>query len=231
MTGEGDPAGNPPPEPSREAGQPAPTAGRRRTSPERSRRRRAGSGPSPGMRALGEAVARMGRRLIPEGVRPLLLPAACAVAIATLAASEFMTMFEFSDIDGRVLETQTGGARHGYALVVLSGFALIALSLTIATGRRPPAVALAAVGVVALAIFLLGDAPRAGTTGELDLEGVPFTSEASPAAGFWLALLGAAGLAAAGLALATAGPERLRAIAQTRPGRSRKSEEPLDYQR
>lgn len=226
MTREPDGSGDQSSEPYRGARQPPTTPGRRRTSPERSRRRGAGRNLSPGMLALGSAVARAGRRLIPEGVRSLLLPAACAAAIAILAASEFMTMFEFSDIDGRVLETQTGGARHGYSLAVLAGFALIALSLTIATGRRPPAVAVAVLGVVALAIFLLGDAPKAGTTGELDVEGVPFTSEASPAAGFWLALIGAAGLAAAGLALATAGPERLRTIAETRPGRSRRSHDP-----
>lgn len=171
------------------------------------------------MRALGAAAARAGRRLVPERARPLLLPAACAASLALLAASEFMTMFEFSDIDGQVLETQTGGERHGYALAVLAGFALIALSLTIASGRRATAVAVAVAGVVALAIFLLGDAPRAGTTGDLELEGVPFTSEASPAAGFWLTLAGALGLAATGLSLATAGPERLREISE---GRSRR---------
>ena len=100
--------------------------------------------------------------------------------------------------------------RHSYALLVLALFAIFALAVTVMSGSKPAAFAVAAAGAVALLIFLLGDLPRAGQIGTLDDPRQSFIdAEAVPQAGFWLELLGALGLAVSGAALATLTPEQL----------------------
>ena len=75
---------------------------------------------------------------------------------------------------------------------MLALFAIFALAVTVMSGSKAAAFAVAAAGAVALLIFLLGDLPRAGQIGTLDDPRQSFIdAEAVPQAGFWLELLGA----------------------------------------
>lgn len=84
----------------------------------------------------------------------------------------------------------TGAERHTFALLVL---AVLGALMSVGAGLRrsaPAAGALTAVGVAALAIVLIGDAPDVNETGVL---GLRFDqAEAEPASGFWLSLVGGA---------------------------------------
>jgi hypothetical protein len=140
-----------------------------------------------------------------------LLPLACAGAIAMLAASEFMTIFEINGAPGQTFKLQTASDQHSYALLVLALFALIALVIAVVNGSRPAAAAVAIAGVGALLLFLLIDLPDAGKKGTLNDERQSFfEAKADPAAGFWIELSGALVLAICGGALATLDPEQLR---------------------
>jgi hypothetical protein len=142
-----------------------------------------------------------------------LLPLACAGAIAMLAASEFMTIFELNGGPGQTFEIQTASDQHSYALLVLALFALIALGIAVVNGSRPAAAAVAIAGVGALLLFLLIDLPDAGKVGTLDDPRESFfEAKADPAAGFWIELSGALVLAICGGALATLDPEQLRSF-------------------
>lgn len=130
--------------------------------------------------------------------RAYLLPLACGLAAAMLAASEFMTLFDI-DVEGTVVERVRGGDQHSYALAVVALFALAALGAALWSGARPPAFALAAAGGVALIVALVGDLPDAGRKGTLpDF----VTGRAEPAAGFWFELTGATLLAVCAAAMA-----------------------------
>jgi hypothetical protein len=145
-----------------------------------------------------------------------LLPLACAGAIAMLAASEFMDTFNLNG-PGPTLEVrQSAVDQHHYALLVLAGFALIALLIAVIAGSKPAAMAVAACGAGALLIFLLIDLPDAGRVDTI----ANFTeAKAEPATGFWLELTGALVLAICGGALATLEPDQLRAFARSVEGR------------
>jgi len=146
-----------------------------------------------------------------------LLPLACAAAIAMLAASEFMTLFELNGGPGQTFELQTASDQHSYALLVLALFALIALAIAVVSGSRPAAAAVAIAGVGALLLFLLIDLPDAGKVGTLDDPRQSFfEAKADPATGFWLELSGALVLAICGGALATLDPEQLRSFRVSR---------------
>lgn len=142
-----------------------------------------------------------------------LLVLACAAAAAMLAASQFMTMFELTPTGGEPLETVSSADQHGYAILVLAVFSLAMLLVGIATQSeqvaRIAAFAVAAGGVVALLIFLVGDLPDANKVGTLDDDSF-IDAKAEPQAGFWLELAGSLVLAVCGGALATLGPEKLK---------------------
>ena len=141
-----------------------------------------------------------------------LLVLACAAAAAMLAASQFMTMFELTPTGGEPLETVSSADQHGYAILVLAVFSLAMLLVGIAAQSeqvaRIAAFAVAAGGVVALLIFLVGDLPDANKVGTLDDQSF-IDAKAEPQAGFWLELAGSLVLAVCGGALATLGPEKL----------------------
>ena len=142
-----------------------------------------------------------------------LLPIACAGGCAMLGASEFMTTFELNGAPGQTFELQKASEQPPYAWLVLAVFALVALVIAVAGGSRPAAVAVAAAGVIALLMFLLIDLPDAGKVGTLDDPRQSFfNAKADPALGFWLELAGALILAVCGAALATLGPDQLRAF-------------------
>ena len=142
-----------------------------------------------------------------------LLPLACAGGCALLAASEFMDTFELNGPGPTLQVVQTAADQHYYSLLVLAGFALIALVVAVLTGSKPAATAVAVCGAGALLIFLLIDLPDAGKVGTIS--DVNLTqAKAEPATGFWLELIGALVLAICGGALATLDPDQLRAFAR-----------------
>jgi hypothetical protein len=146
-----------------------------------------------------------------------LLPLACAGGCAMLAASEFMDTFKLNGPGPTPQVVQTAADQHRYALLVLAGFALIALVIAVVAGSKPAATAVAICGAGALLIFLLIDLPDAGKVGAIG--DVNLTeAKAEPATGFWLQLAGALVLAICGGALATLSPDQLRAFARSVEG-------------
>ena len=140
-----------------------------------------------------------------------LLPWACVAAAAVLFASEFMTMFEFTPPGAEPLEEQTGGARHGNAMFVISAFAALATIAAVWFGSRPAAIGVAVMGGIALLFFLVGDLPKAGQIGTLDDESFR-DAEVIPQAGFWLMMLSSVALTLSGCALATMSSEQLSSL-------------------
>jgi hypothetical protein len=139
-----------------------------------------------------------------------LLALACLGGVGLLAASEFVTTFEFTPPGGEALQASDAADRHHYALLVLAVFALAALVIALLTGAKPAALAIAVAGGIALLIFLIGDLPDAGKVGTLDDPQQSFIdAKAEPQLGFWLELIGAVILTVCGAALATMRPERI----------------------
>jgi hypothetical protein len=147
-----------------------------------------------------------------------LLPLACAAGCAALAASEFMDTFKLNGPGPTVQAVQPASDQHHYALLVLAGFALVALAITVIAGSKPAAMAVAICGAGALLIFLLIDLPDAGRVGTIN-EQTFSQAKADPTTGFWLELAGALVLAVCGGTLATLTPDQLRAFARTAGGR------------
>ena len=137
----------------------------------------------------------------------MLLALACAAGAAALAASEFMNTFEFVPPGGEAVDVPNSAEaaeRHNYALLVLAVFALGGLIVALLTGSQVAHFAVAAAGLVALMIFLIGDLPDANKIGTIDDERQSFIdAKAEPQAGFWLELVGSLTLAVCGIALAT----------------------------
>jgi hypothetical protein len=93
--------------------------------------------------------------------------ALAVVAIALLAIAEFTTVFEVTVGSLEVVQRSvTAGDNHGYALLVVAVVAVV-MTLLALRGARPPAVALAMLGVVALAIALAVDLPDTRGSGNL----------------------------------------------------------------
>lgn len=155
-----------------------------------------------------------------------LLPWACLAAATLLFVSQLLTMFEFTPPGAEPLEERSVIDHHGPALMIIAVFAGLALVASISAGSKPAAIAVAAMGGLALLIFLLIDLPDAGQVGTLNDARQSFIdAEAVPQAGFWLEMVGALGLAFTGAALATMAPEQLAAL---RPGKREREPEPLE---
>jgi hypothetical protein len=151
-----------------------------------------------------------GRRRLRLPPVQYLLAAACLLSALVLAASEFMTTFEFTPPGGEPLQASEAADRHSYGLVVLAAFAIGALAIATVVGSKPAATAVAIAGGIALVIFLLVDLPDAGKIGTLDDPRQSFIdAEAVPQAGFWFQLLGAVSLTVTGIAFASLPPEQL----------------------
>jgi hypothetical protein len=142
-----------------------------------------------------------------------LLPIACLGGAALLIASQFMTMFELNDALGGTQKVVEGPDQHWYTMVILGGFAILALSGAIAAGSKPLATSVAVAGAVALLLFLLIDLPDAGKAGDIEsaTESLVIV-EADPAGGFWLELIGALILLVCGGALSTLTSDQLAAL-------------------
>jgi hypothetical protein len=154
-----------------------------------------------------------------------LLPWACVAAAVVLFASQLMTMFEFTPPGGEPLQDRTVIEDHGHALFVVAAFAILASFVAVWAGSKPAAIAVAAMGALALLFFLITDLPDAGQVGTLDDARQSFIdAEALPQAGFWLEMVGALGLAFTGAALATMSGEQLASL---RPGAKRETSPPI----
>jgi hypothetical protein len=150
------------------------------------------------------------RRLEPIGVAVLVLG---TIAGALLVVAEFSTLFSVKVLtatcedlaDPRLADTcvTKGSEQHSYALVVLGVLAIV-MAWGAGAGRSVPAAwALAAVGVVVLAIALIGDFPDSGKTGAV---GQSFSeARAEKATGIWLELIGGVLALGAGLMRLVAG--------------------------
>jgi hypothetical protein len=88
-----------------------------------------------------------------------LLAAACLLAALLLGASELMELFRLTPPGGEAIEAIDAMDQHHGALIVLAVAAIIALGVAALTGSKPAAAAVAACGVIALLIFLVGDLP------------------------------------------------------------------------
>lgn len=156
------------------------------------------------------------RRFAPER----LLPLAVLIGAILLVAGELSDTFRFEGAGSVTLQTSGGGDRHHYALLVLGLFAIGALVVALLSGSKPAAIAVAAVGVTALLIFLIVDLPDVDKVGTFDDPSQAFLqAKAQPESGFWVELIGALVLTVCGGAMATLTPEQLRAL---RPGASSK---------
>ena len=145
-----------------------------------------------------------------------LLPIACLLGAGVLFASQLMTLFEFTPPGGEPLADRSVIDHHGPALLILAGFAIFAVIAAVTGSSKPAAIAVAAMGGLALLLFLIIDLPDAGQVGTLDdARQSFFDAESIPQAGFWLEMIGALGLTISGIALATLTPEQLGAM---RPG-------------
>jgi hypothetical protein len=119
---------------------------------------------------------------------------------ALLVAATFSTIIEIKvlttrDIAASVDTQLSGHERHGVALIVIAGAAVLMLAGAL-RGARPATLALAALGITALIITVGGDAPDIDDTG---LVGQLYDSaSAGPKIGFYLETLGSALLLVAG---------------------------------
>jgi hypothetical protein len=114
-----------------------------------------------------------------------------ASTFATIIRIQVGTTSKVPDFDTHL----SGWDRHGPALALLALFAL-AMAAGALRGARPAAFALAAVGIVALALIVITDVPnlnRVGFIGQLYEDAV-----AGPRVGFYLETAGAVALIAAG---------------------------------
>lgn len=154
-----------------------------------------------------------------------VLPLTIAVAALVVAASEFMTTFEFT-IGGASQASSLASDRHGYALLILAVLTIAGTAYAIATGLRAAAFATAGLGLTALLLFLVLDLPDAGKVGPLDDELRFFASaRADPGTGFWLEAIGTVVLGLATVAFATLSSAQLRAPAELIASRRVRREE------
>jgi hypothetical protein len=128
-----------------------------------------------------------------------------SVAVALLVIAEFTTVFRVTvgSLDV-VRRSVTGGANHGYALLVIAAVGAI-MTLLALRGARAPALALALLGVAALAIAFAVDLPDTRGSGELPESLAYEQAQARAGAGLGLEIAGGLLLLVAGIALALAG--------------------------
>lgn len=137
------------------------------------------------------------------------------MAVGLLVIAEFTTIFQVTVGSLDVVQRRvTGGANHGYALLVIAAVGA-AMTLLALRGARPPALALAVLGVAALAIAFAVDLPDTRGSGGLPESLAYENAQARAGAGLGLEIAGGLLLLAAGIVLALAG----RPAPQAAPGR------------
>ena len=143
---------------------------------------------------------------------PLVL---AIVACALLTIAEFSTLYEIKVITV-VQETQTGGDRHGYSLVLI-GLAAVAMAWGATRGSsRAAAAALLVLALAAVAVVIALDLPDVRSEGFI---GETFErAEARPKSGFYLESLGAALLLVSAVAALLFGGQQRRGAARAGDG-------------
>jgi hypothetical protein len=134
------------------------------------------------------------------------LCAAAAAGVICLLLATFTTVIEIkvgttTRLPGRDTHL-SGWDRHGPALIIVAVFAAAMVAGAL-RGARPATIALAVLGLVALAIAVVGDVPDLNETGFIGE--VYEDAAAGPSAGFYLETLGGVLLLAGGGLLAAAG--------------------------
>jgi hypothetical protein len=110
-----------------------------------------------------------------------------------LVVAEFTTLFtvHVAGVTSPIKSVGTG-SHDSYALIPIALVGVGLAWLAVVTGNRWALVALAALGVAALLIALVGDLPDAQATGTVGRAGVPLRSASDkPSAGLYLESLGA----------------------------------------
>jgi hypothetical protein len=159
------------------------------------RQRRTREDNSRGMRAPKRAIQ------LPDGARAGLALAG-VLGVAALVGATFSTVIRITvGTTTRLanLDTSlTGWERHGPALLVVAGLALVMLVGAL-RGSSPACVAVLVCGVAALVVVLAFDVPHLDDTGQVGQ--LYADAAAGPRVGFWLELCGGLLLAASGLGL------------------------------
>jgi len=120
------------------------------------------------------------------------------VGVVVLVIAEFTTVFEVTVGSLEVVKRRaTGGENHGYALLAIAVLAAV-MALLALRGARPPAFALVALGVVALAITLAVDLPDTRASGGLPESLAYERAQARAGTGLHLSIAAAAMLVIAG---------------------------------
>src|SRR4051794_22832933 len=144
------------------------------------------------MRASKRAIG------VPNGVR-LGLFAAGAAGVAALVLATFSTVIRITVGTttrlARLDTSLTGWDRHGPALLVVAGLALVML-VGAFRGARPAMAAVLVCGVAALVVCVAFDVPHLDDTGQVGA--LYADASAGPAVGFWLELAGGGLLALSG---------------------------------
>jgi len=122
--------------------------------------------------------------------RATLLQVLTVVALlggALLILAEFLDLYQVK-LGVVVVQERTSGDHHSYALLVVGVGVLVATLASRSATAWPPAAAAAALGLLALAVVLIGDLPDATSSG---LTTNVHLAKAEPRIGFWVELAGA----------------------------------------
>ena len=144
---------------------------------------------------VGDALAGAVRLARGRGVE--IATVVVVVGGGLLVLSDFLDLFRIR-AGAVVVDNQSGGSNHAYALVVIGATTIAAALLVRASERRPPAFGVLALAVAALAVTLLVDLPDCT---KRDLLPGARIGKASPAIGLWVELAGGLVAVAGGAAL------------------------------
>ena len=153
----------------------------------------------------GEAIDEYSRAT--RAIRGAAGPVSIAVAAVALAGAAVLVAAEFAPlctvvaaVGGRSLGSVTAGSQNDLAMVPIAVCCVILTALWIRTRARIALSAIAALGVIALLISLVGDLPTAHASNQLASGpgGALVLADATPAAGMYLETLGAIALLGAG---------------------------------
>ena len=136
-----------------------------------------------------------------RGAGPVALLATGLAGGLLLIVAELSTLYEVR-VGSLVADVTPGSAQHAWALLVL-GAAGIVLTALAGAGSRAAMGGVVAIGIIALAIGLIGDLPDATRSGTLT--DTFADAEAHPGPGLWLELAGGAFLVLAGAGLLRSG--------------------------
>ena len=142
-----------------------------------------------------DALARAARLARGRGVE--IATVIVVVGGGLLVLSDFLDLFRIK-AGAVVVDNQSGGSNHAYALAVIGATTIAAALLARASEQRPPAFGVLALAVAALAVTLLVDLPDCT---KRDLLPGARLGKASPAIGLWVELAGGLVAAVGGTAL------------------------------